>query len=165
MCWNTPGHHEPRLALRRSAARSACENAFDELKLQVVPRAVWKIRVWESESLRRTEETARCGPPATTFATFSRHAMDRFADTRSDVVNCSLAEAAARGALPMDVDQVAVIKGNGKKGKDGRGGDNGKRRCGKGQSEKGKEKREDERRYFYCGGKRHIKANCLPEGS
>ena len=59
--------------------------------------------------------------------------------TKDEVINYSLAEAAARRTAPMEVDQVNLVQGKGKNEK----------ATGKG----------DERRCFHCDGKGHIKSN------
>ena len=48
--------------------------------------------------------------------------LDRFTSIKDEVINCSLAEAAAWGTAPMDVGQVNLVKG---KGKNGNGKDKG----------------------------------------
>ena len=63
--------------------------------------------------------------------------LDISTAVRQAVGNCSLAEAAARGAGSMDADQAAVIKGKSKTGADSKGnGKGGKRKDGMGKLEK-----------------------------
>ena len=66
---------------------------------------------------------------------------DSFSSIKDDVINYSLAEAAARGTAPMDVNLVNLVQGKG----------NGKKEKGKVQG--------DERRCFCCDGKGQIKSN------
>ena len=58
--------------------------------------------------------------------------------------------------MPMDVDELNLVKGKGKQGngKDGKG----MKATGKGKNEKATSQG-DERRCFYCDGKGHIKFN------
>ena len=69
--------------------------------------------------------------------------LDSVTSIRDEVVSCSLAEAVARGTVPMDVDQVNMIKAKRKTGKGGQGCEGKWSRCeskGKGKTERGKGK-------------------------
>ena len=63
--------------------------------------------------------------------------LDSVTSIRDEVVSCSLAEAVARGTVPMDVDQVNMIKAKRKTGKGGKV----VRASGAGVSPKGKVRR------------------------
>ena len=123
--------------------------------MQVVQGTLERSGIRESQGRSRAQDFAGCRSPDALAEVLCNRGQ--FPSMKDEVINHSLADAAARRTSPVDVDQVNLLQGKGKKGegKDGKG-NKGKGK-GKGKNEKAKGQG-DEWRCSHCEVKGHIKS-------
>ena len=84
-------------------------------EVQIAHSTLGRRRVRKHQDRSRPQELARCGEHWDHLLT-TAFTLDKFDRIKSELLNYSLAEGAARSSVLLEMDQLNMVKGKGRRG-------------------------------------------------